>query len=54
MKKLADNISEYGVLEPMIVRPLDDNMYEFISGHRRRMEAEIAGEDTIPAIITKW
>lgn len=52
MKKLADSILEYGVLEPIIVRPLDDNMYEIISGHRRRMAAEIAGEDTVPAIIT--
>lgn len=39
-------------LEPIIVRPLDDNMYEILSGHRRRMASEIAGEETIPAIIT--
>ena len=52
MKKLAESISEYGVLEPIIVRPLDDNMYEIISVHRRRMAAEIAEQETIPAIIT--
>jgi len=52
MKKLAESISEYGVLEPIIVRPLDDNMYEIISGHRRRKAAEMAGHEAIPAIIT--
>ena len=51
MKKLAESISEYGVLEPIIVRPLDDNMYEIISGHRLRMAAEIAGEETIPVMM---
>ena len=53
MKELAKSIEEYGVLEPIIVRALDDNLYEILSGHRRRMASEMAGEETIPAIITK-
>lgn len=51
MRELAKSIEEYGVLEPLIVRPLDDNQYEILSGHRRRMAAEIAGEKTVPAMI---
>ena len=52
MRELAKSIEEYAVLEPLILRPLDDNQYEILSGHRRRMAAEIAGEKTVPAIIT--
>ena len=52
MRELAKSIKEYGVLEPLIVRPLDDNQYEILSGHRRRMAADIAGQKTLPAIIT--
>lgn len=52
MRELAKSIEEYGVLEPLIVRLLDDNQYEILSGHRRRMAAEIAGEKTVPAMIT--
>ena len=43
MKELAKSIEEYGVLEPIIVRALDDNLYEILSGHRRRMASEMAG-----------
>ena len=52
MRELAKSIEEYGVLEPLIVRGIDDRKYEILSGHRRRMAADIAGQKTLPAIIT--
>jgi len=51
MRELAKSIEEYGDIEPLIVRLLDDNQYEILSGHRRRMAAEITGEKTVPAMI---
>ena len=37
MRQLKDSISEYGVLNPLIVRPRPEGVYEIISGHRRNM-----------------
>ena len=47
---LADSIRERGVLQPVIVRPVDDG-YELVAGERRWRAAEIAGEATIPALV---
>lgn len=52
MRELAKSIEVYGVFEPLIVRGIDDKKYEILSGHRRRMAADIAGQKTLPAIIT--
>lgn len=48
--ELADSIKSAGVLEPVIVRSMDDG-YELISGERRWMAARQAGLRTIPAIL---
>ena len=50
MGDLVDSIQSFGVLTPVLVRPIDDG-YEMISGHRRMHAATIAGLETIPAII---
>jgi ParB family transcriptional regulator, chromosome partitioning protein len=47
---LADSIRERGVLQPVIVRPVDDG-YELVAGERRWRAAAIAGEATIPALV---
>ena len=51
MKETVESIQEYGVLVPIIVRPLEDGAYEIISGHRRKRACELAGVDEIPAIV---
>jgi len=51
LQAMADSIKEYGVLNPLIVRPRDGGGYEIISGHRRKMACEKAGIDTVPAFI---
>ena len=43
MLKTTESIAQYGVLTPLIVRPLEDGGYEIISGHRRAHAAEMAG-----------
>ena len=54
MAKLADSIRENGVLVPIIARPRSEGGYEIISGHRRKHASELAGLDTIPAIVKNY
>ena len=51
MKETVESIREYGVLVPIIVRPMDDGTYEIVSGHRRKRACELAGVEEIPAIV---
>ena len=50
MQELAENISKYGVLHPVIVREINGR-YQMISGHRRRYASILAGKETLPARI---
>ncbi len=51
MQDTAQSIREHGVLVPAIVRPREEGGYEIVSGHRRHHASQIAGLDTMPAII---
>lgn len=51
MTDLVDSIKTYRLIQPVLVRRLDDNSYEMISGHRRKRAFELAGIETIPAVI---
>lgn len=51
MGKMAESIKEYGVLVPLLARPLAEGGYEIISGHRRHHAAELAGVENIPVIV---
>jgi len=49
--ELSASIAEMGVLQPILVRPLDDGGYELIAGERRWRAAQRAGLATVPAIV---
>ena len=51
MEKTVESIEEFGVLNPVIVRPVESGGYEIVSGHRRCHAAELAGLKTVPAIV---
>ena len=51
MQDLIESISESGVLTPVLIRPVQNDGYEMISGHRRMHAAQKAGLITIPAIV---
>ena len=51
MTKTVESVREYGVLTPAIVRPDPYGGYEIISGHRRHHASELAGKETMPAIV---
>ena len=49
--ELQESVRDYGVISPLVVRPLDSGGYEIISGHRRRAACEAAGIDKVPAFV---
>lgn len=51
MMNLTESIKENGILSPLIVRPIENNEYEVISGHRRLHASLKAGMDKVPALI---
>ena len=51
MLRTTESIAQYGVLTPLIARPLEDGTYEIISGHRRVHAAEAAGLTEVPVIV---
>jgi ParB family chromosome partitioning protein len=51
LSELASSITEMGVLQPILVRPLEDGAFELIAGERRWRAAQRAGLTTIPAVI---
>lgn len=51
MHLLKESIEKYGILTPLIVRPVPDGVYEIIAGHRRRHAAELLGYRKVPVII---
>jgi len=54
IEELADSIREKGVIQPIILRKVDDeNNYEIIAGERRFRASQLLGLKTIPAIIKK-
>lgn len=51
LEALARSIREVGVLQPIVVRQVEDENYELVAGERRLRAARMAGLATVPAII---
>jgi ParB family chromosome partitioning protein len=51
LEALAGSLGEQGVLQPVLVRPRPGGTYELVAGERRWRAADIAGLDTIPALV---
>lgn len=51
MLRTTESIAQYGVLTPLIARPLEAGGYEIISGHRRTHAAELAGLTEVPVLV---
>ena len=53
MEALTESIRENGILNPLIVRPAENDpcRYEIISGHRRAHAARLAGIEQVPAFV---
>ena len=51
LQELANSIKSQGILQPIVVRSVENNQYEIIAGERRWRGAQIAGIHEIPALI---
>lgn len=52
LRELADSIREHGIIQPLIVRPLDDGEgYQIVAGERRWRAARMSGLSEVPVII---
>ncbi len=51
MDLLIDSIKSRGLIQPILVRPIEDGKYEMVSGHRRKRAFELIGIEKIPARV---
>jgi ParB family transcriptional regulator, chromosome partitioning protein len=51
LQELSDSIKQNGVLQPLIVRPLNDGIYQIIAGERRWRASKLAGLTTVPVLV---
>jgi ParB family chromosome partitioning protein len=51
LEELAESIKAQGVMQPIVVRPLDKDRYEIIAGERRWRATQLAGLEKIPCVI---
>jgi ParB family transcriptional regulator, chromosome partitioning protein len=54
LEELRDSIKEHGVVQPIVVRPTEDEgSYILVLGERRLRASKMAGMDTIPAVVKR-
>ncbi len=51
MEQMVESVREWGVLSPVLVRPMPDGSYQMVSGHRRKFASELAELPTVPCIV---
>jgi ParB family chromosome partitioning protein len=51
LRELAASITELGVLQPILIRETDDDRFELIAGERRWRASQLAGLETVPAVV---
>lgn len=51
LEELAASIKAQGIMQPIVVRPISSDKYEIIAGERRWRATQLAGLDSIPALV---
>ena len=51
LQELADSIAGQGLIQPIVVRSVEQDKYEIIAGERRWRASQLAGIDSIPAVV---
>ena len=51
LEELANSIREHGVVQPIVVRPIEDGFFQLIAGERRWRATQRAGLSRIPAVV---
>lgn len=52
--QLIESVREHGILEPLLVRPLADGLYELVAGERRYRAAQEVGLKEVPVVIREF
>lgn len=53
MERLRESISRYGLVEPLVVRPLDDSLYEVLSGNQRLRVLQGMDLKFVPCVVVE-
>ena len=51
LQALAESIRERGIVQPVLVRPVAGGTYELVAGERRWRAAQLAGMESVPALV---
>lgn len=51
LQELADSIKSQGIMQPILVRPVEGGRYEIIAGERRWRAARLAGLSAVPVLV---
>lgn len=51
LAELSESIRQQGIMQPILVRPIDDGLYEIIAGERRFRAATMAGLESVPVLV---
>ena len=51
LEEMAKSIKEHGIIQPIVVTPINDGKYEIVAGERRFRGAGRAGLDTVPVVV---
>lgn len=51
LQELADSIKVSGIIQPIVVRKIEDNKYEIIAGERRWRAAQLASLHEVPVVV---
>lgn len=51
LQELADSIKAQGIIQPIVVRKLDQDKYEIVAGERRWRAAQLAGLQQVPVVV---
>ena len=51
LQELADSIAQYGLIQPIVVRRLEDGYYQIIAGERRWRASRLAGLEEVPVRV---
>ena len=51
LRELSESIAAHGLLQPLLVRPLDNGRYQIVAGERRWRASRMAGLDRVPVVI---
>ena len=54
LEELAESIKKHGVLQPVVLRKIENNKYELVAGERRWRAAQLAGLKQIPAVVKEF